>query len=197
MRLRYAVPVLTLSCLVALGACSSGEGAKDTAPARGQGPAAPLRAAGPGEEATPPVASATPVDAEGTTTGGDGSAISLETLTPGQLESVDLPGELACSFADPDGATLLLARADVLPDAMVRGAVNNHGYVEMLGNGRAGGFNDLADGITLSGKGLTVVLERGEPRPTGNETSRHAATLKVLRADGAERTWTGSLTCGP
>ena len=131
------------------------------------------------------------------TIGGDGSPIRLEALTGAELETFDLSGELACSFADADDATLLLARADVLPDGPVRGAVNNNGYPELLGNGRAGGFDDLADGITLSGRGLTVVLERGERRPTGNEATQHAATLRVQRADGAERTYRGVLTCGP
>ena len=140
---------------------------------------------------------AAPVAGEGPTVGGDGSEITLQPLGADQLADVDLPGELACSFADADGATLLLARADVVPDGMVRGAVNNNGYVEMLGNGRAGGFNDLSDGITLTGKGLTLELQRGESRPTGNESTEHAATLTVQRADGAERRYDGTLTCGP
>lgn len=156
--------------------------------------------AGAAAQPVPPAASGgemAPSSAAGTTIGGDGSQIVLEALTPAQLEDADLPGELACSFADAGGAILLLARADVRPDGAVRGVVNHNGYVEMLGNGRAGGFNDLADGITLSGRGLTVVLARGERQPTGNETTQHSATIKVQRADGAERTWSGTLTCGP
>jgi hypothetical protein len=129
--------------------------------------------------------------------GGDGSQIELQPLAPSQLQGVALPGELACSFADADGATLLLARADVQPDGVVRAAVNNNGYVELLGNGRAGGFDDLADGITLSGRGLTVEIERGRALPTGNESTAHAAVLTVQRADGAERAYDGDLTCGP
>lgn len=146
---------------------------------------------------TPDGEAAAPSNAAGATVGGDGSQIAIEGLTAAQLDSLELPGELACSFADADGATLLLARADVLPDGAVRGAVNNNGHAEMLGNGRAGGFNDLADGITLSGRGMTVVLERGERRPTGDEATQHAATLRVQRADGAERAYPGVLTCGP
>ncbi|MEG3193982.1 hypothetical protein SNE32_17305, partial [Lysobacter sp. D1-1-M9] len=96
-----------------------------------------------------------------------------------------------------EGRSLLVAKADVVPDGAVRGVVNHNGYVELLGNGRAGGFNDLSDGITLSGKGLTLVLERGGRLPTGNESTEHEATLKVQRADGAERTWSGTLSCGP
>lgn len=134
---------------------------------------------------------------EGPTRGGDGSQIALQPLSREQLHEVDLPGELACSFADAGGATLLLARADVVPDGMVRGVLNNNGYLETLGNGRAGGYGDLVDGITLTGKGLVVELQRGKSQPTGNETTEHAATLKVQRADGAERRYDGTLTCGP
>lgn len=135
--------------------------------------------------------------AENPTRGGDGSQIALQPLSAEQLDGVDLPGELACGFSDAGGATLLVARADVLPDGMAHGVLNNNGFVETLGNGRAGGFNDLIDGITLTGKGLAVELQRGKPRPTGNETTQHAAVLKVQRADGAERNYDGTWTCGP
>ncbi|MGH8085101.1 MAG: hypothetical protein ACREPV_07475 [Lysobacter sp.] len=192
-----ALPVL-LTCALVLASCSPPESAAERATsqdeATGGSASAPVQpVTQPWPDGDTPARST----ADGLTTGGDGSQIALEELTSAQLGSVDLPGELACSFADAGGATLLLARADVLPDGAVRGVVNNNGYVEMLGNGRAGGFNDLADGITLSGRGLTVVLGRGESVPMDNEATRHSATLKVQRADGAERTWSGTLTCGP
>ena len=211
------IAVLLYPCLMVLAACAAPQdptlddtardGAARRPAATGQAteagaPEGSDVAAGsavePGRAATtvePPVETAG--GAAGETIGGDGSPIRLEALTDAQLETVDLPGELACSFADADDATLLLARADVLPDGPVRGAVNNNGYPELLGNGHANGFDDLADGITLSGRGLTVVLERGERLPTGNEATQHSATLRVQRADGAERTYRGVLTCGP
>lgn len=197
MPLRNALLLLCL-CVPALASCSDQRSPPDDG---GNGGDALVvakdatRETGPGEQpaAEVPVGPA----AESPTRGGDGSQITLQPLATDQLDGVDLPGELACSFADAGAATLLLARADVVPDGMVRGVLNNNGYVEMLGNGRAGGFNDLADGITLSGKGLVVELQRGEPRPTGNEATQHAATLKVQRADGAERSYDGTLTCGP
>ncbi|OHE85696.1 MAG: hypothetical protein A2579_06005 [Lysobacterales bacterium RIFOXYD1_FULL_69_11] len=186
-----------------LAACSDPAGpADETAPSTDAArvdepadPSSPEAVTGPGTTEMP--GATDPAAGEGPTRGGDGSQITLQPLTPGQLEDVELPGELACSFADDTGATLLLARADVTPDGMVRGAVNNNGYVEAMGNGRAGGFNDLVDGITLSGKGMTVVLARGAAQPTGNESTQHVATLTVQRADGAERTYDGLLTCGP
>ena len=190
--------LLLCTLVLALASCISPEApiesaiGPDTSDGDPTGPADPLE-----PQVEPAGAMPASVDVGGTATGGDGSPIRLEGLAPAQVEKADLPGELACSFADADGAMLLLARADVLPDGAVRGVVNHSGHAEFLGNGQAGGFNDLADGVTLSGKGLTVVLGRGESEPTGDESTRHAATLKVQRADGAERTWTGTLTCGP
>lgn len=138
-----------------------------------------------------------PVVPQSPTHGGDGSQIELLAVSAAQLDTLDLPGELACTFEAPTHGTLLVARADVLPDGAVRAVLNNNGYTEMLANGQAGGFNDLLDGVTLTGKGLTVRLARGADQPTGDETTRHAATLTVQRADGAERTYDGTWTCGP
>ena len=192
MTLRSAVLLVCL-CVAALVSCSD----RSSPPADG-GPGADVVGVaddGPRETGSDvhPAAVAPVVQ----TPGGDGSQIALLPLTAEQLDGVDLPGELACGFADAGGATLLLARADVLPDGMVHGVLNNNGSIETLGNGQAGGFNDLLDGITLAGKGLTVELQRGEQRPTGNEATQHAAVLKVQRADGAERSYDGTLTCGP
>lgn len=184
MPLRNSVLLLCL-CALALVSCSDQRGPPDDAAQETTSDVQPT--------ADPAVVAVT----AGPTRGGDGSQIALQPLSVEQLGGVELPGELACSFADADDATLLLARADVVPDGMVRAVVNHNGYVELLGNGRAGGYNDLSDGITLTGKGLTVELQRGESRPTGNETTLHAATLKVQRADGAELSYDGTLTCGP
>lgn len=201
MRVRDAFLVMCLAVPV-LAACSDQAGIAETdAPAAAAPEPAPEPT--PDVQPAPDAVTGTETDTpagpapDGPTRGGDGSQIALQPLTPGQLRDVEIPGELACSFADDTGATLLVARADVMPDGMVRGAVNNSGYVEPLGNGRAGGFNDLLDGITLSGKGLTVVLVRGAAKPTGNESTQHVAKLTLQRADGAERTYDGLLTCGP
>jgi len=188
---------ILLSCLSLCVLVSCSERVDSPASDRAGGDAAtvagePARGTAPNR---PPAPDAPAVEDE--TRGGDGSQITLLPLRAGQLDGVDLPGELACSFADAGGATLLLARADAVPDGMVVGVLNHNGYVEILANGRAGGFNDLLDGITLAGKGLEVALQRGDPRTTGNESTQHAATLAVMRADGAERRYGGSLTCGP
>lgn len=131
------------------------------------------------------------------TVGADAPPVELVALTEAQLGSTDLHGELACAFADAERGTLLVARADVRPDGPVHGVMSNSGYTELLANLEAGGFDDLADGITLAGKALTVRLVRGGPQPTGDESTRHAATLNVDPADGPSRTYEGTLTCGP
>lgn len=188
------ITAFVLLCLSAtfLAGCNDRESA---AVAESRGAGADEAAGSPGVGT--PGALEAPVVRQSPTLGGDGSQIELFALTAEQLATIDLPGELACSFADADRGTLLVARADVLPDGHVRGVLSNNGFTEMLANGRAGGFNDLLDGITLAGKGLAVVLERGASQPTGDESTRHAATLTVQRADGAERTYDGTLTCGP
>lgn len=197
MSLRNALLLLCL-CVPALVSCSdpsspSGDGGSgaDAVDVADDG----VRQTG-SDEQPATVAPVVPVAAE-PTRGGDGSQIALQPLTADQLAGVDVQGELGCDFSDAGGATLLVARADVLPDAMVQGVLNNNGSIETLRNGQAGGFNDLLDGITLTGKGLAVELQRGEQRPTGNEATQHAAVLEVQRADGAARSYDGTLTCGP
>lgn len=185
-------------CVAALVSCSDQRSPPDgVSPGDGTVEVADdaVRETGAGVQPTA-VAPVVPV-ADEPTGGGADSQIKLQPLSAARLDGVDVPGELACTFADADGAMLLLARADVVPDGAVRGVVNNNEVVETLGNGQAGGFNDLSDGITLTGKGLVVELERGASRPTGNETTEHVATLKVQLADGAERSYDGILTCGP
>lgn len=163
--------MVLLSCL-ALGACSE-------------------------EAARAPTVLEAPAVPQAPTVPGDGPAVALVALTEAQLAGTELHGELACAFADAELGTLLVARADVRPDAPVHGVMSNNGYTEMLANLEAGGFDDLADGITLAGKALTVRLVRGGPRPTGDESTRHVATLNVDPADGPSRTYEGTLTCGP
>lgn len=194
MSLRNALLLCLCLCVPAMVSCSD-----RSSPAGDGGPGADAAdgASGTGSDVRDAAVAPVVPGEEERTRGGDGSQIALRPLSADQLDGVDLPGELACGFADAGGATLLLARADVLPDGMVFGVLNNNGSIEMLGNGHAGGFNDLLDGISLTGKGLAVELQRGEHRPTDNEATQHAAVLKVQRADGAERNYDGTLTCGP
>lgn len=195
MRLNILVPLCCCGVIL-LVACND-QGSTQGEP---RAPATVDAAAKPPAASSPVVAPKedvpAPVD-DGATRGGDGSSIGLLPLSAEQVDGADLSGELACSFADVSAATLLLARADVVPDGMVVGVVNHNGYVETLANGRAGGFNDLLDGITLMGKGLTLRLARGAAMPTGGESTQHAATLTAQRADGAERDYAGMWTCGP
>lgn len=194
---------LCLPVLVSCGDRSSPMGEADSnadagaAPgddAAASAPAAPRAAdpeAGPGAQSPTPMPTPTPTPAA------EGSSIALQPVGGEQLQAASVPGELGCNFDALDGATLLVARADVRPDGPVSGLVNNAGNLATLRSGQAGGFNDLIDGITLSGGGVTLELQRGEQRPTGNESSRHAAVLLVRHGDGAELGYEGTWTCGP
>ena len=194
--MRRVTPLVVIPLFAALACSCSGERAaqqqrEDPEATAGMPDAAAATGVGTPEALEEPAVPETP------TVGGDGSRIELLAVSAAQLETVDLPGELACTFEAPTHGTLLVARADVLPDGEVRAVLSNNGFTEMLANGEAGGFNDLLDGVTLGGKGLTVGIARGVDQPTGDETTRHAATLTVQREDGAARTYEGTWTCGP
>lgn len=181
MRLADTVLLLCVAVFVSVG-CNVAEDPDTAPPDAGVGSPADLEAPSVPQESSP---------------GGDDSEVEPVALTEAQLRSIDLHGELACAFAHAELGTLLVARADVLPDGAVHGVLSNNGFTEMLANLDAGGFDDLLDGITLEGRGMTVLLERGAPEPTGDESTRHVATLTVQGADGAGRNYAGTLTCGP
>ncbi|MBZ6377691.1 hypothetical protein B5C34_03630 [Pacificimonas flava] len=146
----------------------------------------------------PPLERDLPGPSGGETNGGDGSSIVLQPLGAADIERIAPAGELACSFATEKGeAPLLLARADVTPDGAVSAAYKMGGTPYPAMQGRAGGFSDLSDGISLAARGLALRIE-----PTGADRAEHEgsvrpATLTVLRGDGGERTYTGFFTCGP
>lgn len=134
---------------------------------------------------------------EGTTQGGDGSAIVLEPLSAGDIESAALPGELACSFAagETGEEALLLARGNVASDEAARGVVKVGSYVEPVA--APGGFDAMLVGVTFSGAGKTVSIAiTGEARE-GGESPPRLATLTYQRADGAQRIFSGWWQCGP
>ncbi|WP_420141709.1 hypothetical protein [Sphingomonas sp.] len=125
-------------------------------------------------------------------TGGD--PITLDPLTG---DEAALEGELRCAFANPAGETLLIAAADVDPAGRASAMMRANGTVERLVGRTEGGFDALAKGASLGTRGLTVEIVRGTAIPTGNEGSRHRATIRIDRADGGRRTYEGFWTCGP
>ena len=137
-----------------------------------------------------------PEDSEGTTIGGDGSAIELAPLTADDIEGASLRGELACSFshAAVDGP-VLLAKGDVASDAPSRGVLKLGDYVEMVA--APGGFDAMLRGTQFSGAGKVLLVELTGPATGGGESPPNPATLTYHRADGAQRTFAGQWQCGP
>lgn len=139
-----------------------------------------------------------PVDGgDGATRGGDGSAIVLAPLTGPELEAAGLAGELACSFSTGEAgrAPLLFARGDVASREPARGVVKVGDEVEMVA--APGGFDAMLRGTRFSGAGKTIGITLTGAASGGGESPPRPASLAYLRADGAERTWTGWWQCGP
>lgn len=138
-----------------------------------------------------------PVEEEAATTrGGDGSAITLNTLKAEHVTS--LTGEQGCSFVDTnDGQTLLVAKGDVVPDERAFAVINHSGEIENLSTKDSGGYDGMVEGATFVGRGLTLRVTTDQERPGPTERVRHSASMLVQRADGASRTYRGNWTCGP
>lgn len=136
-----------------------------------------------------------PAAPSGETTGGDGSAITLNVLAAEDMRQADLPGELGCQFTTEDGEVLLIAMGNVASSEPARGVVKVAGYVEPVS--APGGFDGITDSPTFNGKGKTVRIQvTGEPTE-GGESPPRPATLTYDRADGAQRAWPGEWRCGP
>ncbi|GAA5138475.1 hypothetical protein [Alloalcanivorax gelatiniphagus] len=129
------------------------------------------------------------------TTGGDGSAITLNALTEQDMRQAELPGELGCQFTTEDGQVLLIAMGNVASSEPARGVVKVAGYVEPVS--APGGFDGITDSPTFNGKGKTVQVQVTGKPTEGGESPPRPATLTYDRADGAQRTWPGQWRCGP
>jgi len=131
------------------------------------------------------------------TRGGDGSAIVLAPLSGPEVESAVLAGELACSFSLGEAGRdpLLFARGDVASTVPSRGVVKVGDQVESVA--ASGGFDGMLRGTRFSGAGKTVDIALTGGTIGGGESPPRQATLTYLRADGAERSWTGWWQCGP
>lgn len=176
-------PWMLSAAILALAACSQ-QKAEDQAAA----PPAPAPAT------TETAAAAPTAPAAGATVGGDGSEIRLSDLTEADLEANPLSGELACGFA-ADGATLLTAKGVVASKDPAFGLVKVGDYVERVA--APGGFDGMLKGAKFSGAGKTVIVAVTGPPERGGESPPTPATLTYQRADGAERVYAGTWTCGP
>lgn len=126
---------------------------------------------------------------------GDGSEITLSTLTEEDIREANLPGELGCQFTTDDEQSLLIAMGNVGSSDAAQGVVKVADYVERVS--APGGFDGIMESPTFSGKGKTIHIEvTGEPTD-GGESPPRPATLTYDRADGAQRDWQGEWLCGP
>ena len=142
-------------------------------------------------EQSPP----TPASAAGDTIGGDGSDITLASLTPPDIESAQLAGELACGFVTAREGMMLLASGDVASTEPSRGVLKVGDYVETVA--APGGYDAMLDGVAFTGKGKTVTIAVTGPATGGGESPPRPATLTYERADGASRVFDGQWKCGP
>jgi hypothetical protein len=174
-------PVTSLA--LALAACSQ-PSQTETAPT---GSADNAKAA----EAPPPIK---PTDVP--TRGGDGSPIELAMLTEADVSGAKLKGELACSFADDEGAQpILLAQGDVASEEPSRGIVKVGDSIETVSAN--GGFDAMAKGTKFYAKGLELRVALTGLAQGEGESPPRPATLTADRADGARRVFAGLWQCGP
>lgn len=184
-----------------IAACSAPPAATNTAIPEPPPPSAPPVAAALGEaDKARPAPSLSPRPSSGAVLaeeqgepGPGGPPITLAALRP---DDARLEGELRCGF-EREGRLLLLAAADVDPAARAAAVVRNGEVVERLVARAEGGFNALTRGGGFGGKGLTALVTRGAREDTGTEETRHRATLRLNRADGAVRVYRGIWSCGP
>ncbi len=126
-----------------------------------------------------------------------------QTLTEADLQQVTLSGELACSFSrDQGGAPLFVGRGDVVDSAGATGAIKIEDQVRSLQMEGTGGFSALSEGASLSGDGVTVVIDvtgdapLSEDPQIAEESPRFEASMTV-RLDGTSATVEGFYECGP
>ena len=134
------------------------------------------------------------------TIGGDGSDLRIDPLTNADVVGANLRGELGCSFTRTgDKPPLVMAKGDVGgPDRAVA-VVRFAGSAERMTSTEDGGFDAIVDGGRFATRGLTIDIRRGKapmPGATG-ESPPYPAAMRAMRADGAERSFNGTWTCGP
>ncbi|MFW2830737.1 hypothetical protein [Sphingomonas sp. ID0503] len=121
----------------------------------------------------------------------------LAGLSRRDIETADLPGELACGLGvEGRDVPLLIARGDVASGSAAWGAVRAGGRIVRVS--APGGFDGMIRGATFTGAGVTVrVRVTTEITTSKMESPPQPATLTFTPAGGESRTYEGSWTCGP
>lgn len=114
------------------------------------------------------------------------------------IEAAQLDGELACSFTNLKGHTLLLARADVGSQARSTAlARTGDGPIVLAGIGR-GGFGALETRAALGGEEANIWVEtQGEPLADRSEAATRNASLRFASGVDEPEPVPGTWTCGP
>jgi len=192
-----------IASLALAAACKSETAPPDSPPGKSGGEADPMPTPDATSEArlggtVEGVRDGEPIDSG--TIGGDGSDLRIDPLTNADVVGANLRGELGCSFTKTgDNAPLLLAKGDVASSDRALAAVRFAGIAERMVSTEDGGFDAIVDGGRFATRGLTIDIRRGKapmPGATG-ESPPYPAAMRAMRADGAERDFKGTWTCGP
>lgn len=149
---------------------------------------------GTGENATEGASNETAVPIDNVAVAGPGNE-ALAPLTAHDIAVADLPGELACGFADRSQKTLLYASGDVQTEDDAVGVVKIGRSIERLT--ASGGFNALVQGPTLSGSIGTVSIQISDGPAASGESPPRPATVTLVRPGEGDVSIDGTWTCGP
>ncbi|MET0247027.1 MAG: hypothetical protein ABW182_09800 [Sphingomonas sp.] len=120
----------------------------------------------------------------------------LAPLSQEDIDSIELAGELTCSFfAKGSDAPLLLAKGDVASASRAQGAVKLATSLEPVS--APGGFDAMSKGTRFDGKGMTITIRVTGPATDAGESPARPATLAYAPAGSAQRSVTGLWVCGP
>lgn len=162
--------IMALTAFGISGCSGTGENTKEGAANGTVAPIDNVAVAGPGNEALAP-------------------------LTAHEIARADLPGELACGFADQSQNTLVYASGDVKADADAVGLAKIGGSIERVTS--PGGFDALVRGPTLAGSSGTVSVQISDGPTASGESPPRPATMTLDRPGEADVRIDGTWTCGP
>ena len=121
-----------------------------------------------------------------------------QALTPEDIESAALTGELACAFSEPGTpAALLVAMADVTDDDRAEGVLRLGASTLRLRAEELGGFNAMVRGARFTSGDLEArVIVTSDTPTAGGESPPLPARLEIVANAGSQRI-DGEWACGP
>lgn len=167
---RSTYQIMALAAFGVSGCSGTGENTKEGALNETTVPIDNVAVAGPGNEALAP-------------------------LTAHDIAVADMPGELACGFADRTQNTLVYASGDVQADDDAVGLAKIGGSIKRFTS--PGGFKALVQGPTLAGSSATVSIRISDSPTASGESPPRPATVTLARPGEADVSIDGTWTCGP